>query len=349
MLSNILTFSNEKNYNKLIKKVIEYKSYLNLEEAEELFEYFLCNAESSNQLSSILAIMHYRGESMDEIMGLYNVIQRHLKKIDLNIDNAIDIGGTGGGKPTFNISTASALIVAAAGIRVCKHGNYKVSSKSGSFDFLTSLGLNVSLCNSFEFSKMLYNRFGITFLSTRVYHNQPPHLINVRREIGFSTIFNLIGPLLNPAKVPYQVVGIANPNYMQAAAKILLSEGRKGFTLVHGQEGIDEVSPSGLTNVLEFKNEKFRSYILSPNDFGLNPISPSFMKSGTPDENAYLFTELLNGNFSEHLQIILPTIALSLYTCNTVKNIKDGVVFAKEIIQKGKAKKLLSDLKDVMI
>lgn len=349
MLSNISIFNEEKKVNKLIKKIIENKNYLSIQETEELFEYFLDNSESGNQLSIVLAILHYRGESIEEIVGLYNVIKRHMKKINLNTSNTIDIGGTGGGKPTFNISTASALIVAAAGIKVCKHGNYKITSKSGSLDVLTSLGLNVNLCNSDKFAKMLYNKTGITFLSTRAYHNHPSHLIKIRESIGFSTIFNLIGPLLNPAKVTYQVVGLSNPNYMEAAAKILLSEGRKGFVLVYGQEGIDEVSPCGPTNVLEFRNNKFLSYTLNPSDFGLKPIDFSLIKSGTPYENACLINELLSGNAQEHLNIILPTVALSLYTCNAVKNIKEGVFFAQEIIQKGKAKKLLSDLRAVML
>ncbi|CVK19136.1 anthranilate phosphoribosyltransferase [Sporomusa sphaeroides] len=347
MLSDTLTCK-KLNPIRLVKKVIEDNGFLSVIEAEFLFEYLWEHPKSAYQFCAILAVLKNRGETKDELLGLSRVIRRKMKTISLNVTGAIDIGGTGGGKPTFNISTTVAFILAAAGCRVCKHGSNKISSSSGSIDLLNALGLNTQKLSSHSFAKMLYDQFGITFFVTKSYHCHPSFLADMRASLAVSTAFNIIGPLFNPACVPYQIVGVSDQRKMDTMAEILIEQGREAFLLVHGIENIDELSPCGKSKVLEYKDGVLRRYNVCPSDFGLEPIASLYLEGGSPEENASIFYSIIKNESPERMQAILPTSAAALYICGAAKTIQDGVNIAKETIVSGKVSTLFSKLQEVM-
>lgn len=343
MFSNISTSDASRHLDTFKKMVVDH-SVLTQDETADLFEYLISTPEASCLCSAALAVMQYRGESEGEILGLCQVMSRRMKRISLSVDNAIDIGGTGGGRSTFNISTAAALIVAAAGVPVCKHGNYRVSSQSGSFDVLSALQLKIEKYTSPEFAKQIFENYGITFLSTRAYHDHPEFLITVRNQLGIRTGFNIIGPLLNPACVQFQVVGVSVAAEMPFMAEILINQGRKGFILAHGLDGIDEISPCAPTKIIEYREGVLQSYTLTPEDFGFSPLNQELLYGGPPEVNAKIVSCILNNELPDRLRVVLPTAAASLYICNAVSSLPEGVQLAHETIKCGKAAKLLSQL-----
>lgn len=344
MCLNTLICDSAQACRQLFKKLVQGKEALTQTEAQQLFEYAVFTPEAGNICAATLAVMACRGESEQELFGLYNVMSKRVKKLDLAADGAIDIGGTGGGLPTLNISTAAALIVAAAGVPVCKHGNYKVSSRSGSFDVLSCLGVNVESCGSPEFAARLFNELGITFLSTRSYHSHPQSLIDIRKSLGIATALNVIGPLLNPARVSVQLVGTSQPEKMDAMAKILIAEGRKRFLIVHGTEGIDEISPCTDTLVLDYDNGQSRRYTLAPCDFGLPAISGELLTGAEPETNAHIIRRMLNNELPERLNVVLPTAAAALWLCGAAVSLPAAAQLARKTVESGSAAQLLSRL-----
>lgn len=344
MFLNTLISDHTSSCTSLFKKIVGAKGELTQEESEELFDYLISLPEASYQCAAALAVMQYRGESPEELLGLYKVMSGRVRRIPLTVDGAIDVGGTGGGRPTFNISTTAALIVAAAGVPVCKHGNYKVSSQSGSFDVLSSLGIQIEKCASPDFAKRLYENLGITFLSTRSYHNHPQSLIDIRRALKIPTGFNVIGPLLNPACVPFQVVGTSQPEKMDVMARILKDQGRKRFLIAYGMEGIDEISPCGKTQILEYKDGAIQFYTLTPNDFDIPAVDREMLNGGTPEVNAHIITGILKNELPERLNVVLPTAAAALWICNAAASLPEAAQLARRTVESGKAAKLLSQL-----
>ncbi|MEA5135767.1 MAG: anthranilate phosphoribosyltransferase [Candidatus Fimivivens sp.] len=344
MSLNTLISDRTSSCSKLFKKIVLSKAALTQEESEALFDYLISTPEASYQCAATLALMKHRGESAEELWGLYKVMSRRVKEIPLAVDGAIDIGGTGGGRPTLNISTAAALIVAAAGVPVCKHGNYRVSSQSGSFDVLSALGIKIERCSSPDFAKHLYEDLGITFLSTRSYHNHPQSLIDIRKSLGVPTGFNVIGPLLNPACVPFQLVGTSQPEKMDAMAKILIDQGRERFLIAYGMEGIDEISPCGDTQILDYKDGVMQSCTLNPSDFNLQAVDKELLNGGTPETNANIIAGIFNNELPEHLNVVLPTAATALWLCNAVASLPEAAQLARRTVESGKVAKLLSQL-----
>lgn len=342
------TICNEKYCLSLVKKVIDLKESLSVEESECLFNHLIENPKYSYQFCAVLAVMKSRGETSDEILGLYRVISKRMKKISLDVENTVDIGGTGGGASTFNISTTAAFILAACGVKVCKHGSGKVSSLSGSFDVLKALDINVEALSYPEIAKEIYETYGITFLITKNYHNHPEFLVNMRRRLAISTMFNIIGPLLNPACVPFQIIGVSNRRMMEPMKKILLDQDKKGFMLVHGMEGIDELSPCGPTSVIEYRNGCLKDYILHPSDFGIKPVESSYLKGGLPQKNAKILNSIFRNETPERIRVVLPTVASALYICGDVDSLSQGVEKAKDTLYSGKVKALLSNLQEAL-
>lgn len=332
----------------LVKKVIDSNTSLSAEEAEYLFDYLIKSPEYSYQFCAVLAVMKNRGETPEEILGLYRVISKRMKRIALDVANTVDVGGTGGGASTFNISTAAAFILAASGVKVCKHGNNKVSSLSGSFDVLNALGINVEALSSPEIAEKTYEAFGITFLTTRNYHNHPDFLMDMRKRLAISTMFNIIGPLLNPACVPFQIIGVSHQKMMEPMVQILLEQRKKGFMLVHGMEGIDELSPCGPTSVVEYRNGCLKEYILHPSDFGITPVDSSFLTGGLPQENAQILKSIFRNEVPEKVSVVLPTVAAALYICGAVDNLPQGIKKAKRTLYSGKANILLHNLQEAL-
>lgn len=344
MSLNTLISDRTSSCSKLFKKIVLSKEELTQEESEALFDYLVSSPEASYQCAASLAVMKYRGESTDELWGLYKVMSKRVRGIPLAVDGAIDIGGTGGGQPTLNISTAAALIVAAAGVPVCKHGNYRVSSQSGSFDVLSALGIKIERCSSPDFAKQLYENLGITFLSTRSYHNHPQSLIDIRKSLSVPTGFNVIGPLLNPACVPFQLVGTSQPEKMDAMAKILIDQGRERFLIAYGMEGIDEISPCGDTQILDYRDGVMRSYTLNPSDFNISAVDKALLNGGTPETNANIIAGMFNNELPERLNVVLPTAATALWLCNAVASLPEAAQLARRTVESGKVAKLLSQL-----
>lgn len=343
MYSNTLTCKKVDCQN-LLKKLVQEKESLTSGEITELFGQLLINPENTSLCAAALAVMQYRGESKEEIWGLYHLIKERMCDLNLPVNNAIDIGGTGGGKPTFNISTTAAFIVAATGVPVCKHGNYRVSSTSGSFDVLGKLQIGIERFADSSYASDSFKKYGLTFLSTRVYHNHPKALIQLRKELGIRTAFNYIGPLLNPAHVPFQIIGVSNETMMPVMAKILIDQGREGFVLAHGTDGIDEISPCAPTKILEYRNGALESYVLLPEDFGISRLDESAIYGGSPETNAEILKSILHGKDQIKIQAIIPTVAMALYVCKATPSIMDGAYLAQKTIYNGKAAQLLSEL-----
>jgi len=347
-MSLTTTICKPANHLDLVKRVIEGGERLSEIETEFLFDYFWHHPDASYQCCATLAVLKSRGETKEEVLGLSRVVAQKMKRLSLDVSRAIDVGGTGGGIPTFNISTTVAFVLAAAGCQVCKHGNFKVSSRSGSFDLLDALKIRTDLLALPAVATKLYQKLGVTFLATKSYHNHPTFLSEMRTSLGVGTALNVIGPLLNPACVPFQIVGVSNPKWFDTMAEVLIGQGRKAFMLVHGMEGMDELSPCGETMVLEYKGGLVRRYTLCPNDFGLDSLSVSHLEGGSPEDNARIFHDIIENRSKVRVQAILPMAAAAFFICGAVNNIHEGVKLARETVSSGAVVTLLSKLRGAL-
>ncbi len=342
MCSNTLMFN--KDYNQLFKRFVVAPDMLTYQEYIPFFENLISNPQSAYQCAAALGIMSSRGESSQELRAFYQVMAKKVNKVDLSVEGSIDIGGTGGGNSTFNISTTASLIVAASGVPVCKHGNYRISSKSGSLDVLTCLGIDIDAFASPAYVKRVYNEVGITFLATKAYHCHSQILVDIRKSLAVPSICNLIGPLLNPANIDYQLMGVSKIDKIDTLAEILMGQGRKSFALVHGMEGIDEISPCTNTMAQIYKDGHLQSYSLTPEDFGLAPLNIDLLVGGDPNFNAKITSAILKNELPERLNVVLPTAAMALWLANAANSLPEATLLAKQTVESGKAYNLLAKI-----
>ena len=263
-----------------------------------------------------------------------------------NGTDAIDIVGTGGDMAnTFNISTTTSFVVAGAGVKVAKHGNRSVSSKSGSADVLEQLGVNISLTP--EQAAACLDQCGICFLFAQKFHGSMKFAAPSRREVGVRTVFNILGPLANPALTNYIVLGVYDEALMEPMAKVLMNLGIKGAMIVHGNDGLDEVTISDRTTVCEIQENKLIKYEITPEDYQIPIVGLNEVIGGTSEENAKITLAVLNGKQGPQRDIVVMNAACTLYTAGKASSLAEGVRLAQESIDSGKALEKLEELKQV--
>lgn len=304
-------------------------------EAVQAFEALFEGQGTPAQMGGFLMALRVRGETVDEYAAAASVMRAKCNAVTAP-DGAMDIVGTGGdGKGTLNISTATAFVVAGAGVVVAKHGNRNLSSKSGAADALTEMGLNVMVGP--DVVEKCLNQAGIGFMMAPMHHPAIRHVMPVRAELGTRTIFNILGPLTNPAGVKRQLTGAFSPALIRPMAETLLSLGTISAWLVHGGDGTDELSISEPSQVAAVENGQVREFTIHPEDAGL-PVHPfAAIMGGTPSENAVAFRALLAGEQSAYRDAVLLNAAAALIVAGKVSDLKSGVEMARQSIDSGAA------------
>jgi anthranilate phosphoribosyltransferase len=325
-----------------IHKLVE-GSDLTESEMAGAMEQIMANQASAGQMGAFLAAYRLKGETVDEIVGAARVLRRRATRVPAAGGNLIDTCGTGGdGRQTFNISTATALVLAGAGLRVAKHGNRAVSSRCGSADVLRALGVEVDL--PAEAVTACIEEVGIGFLYAPTMHAAMHHVAPVRRDLGFRTIFNVLGPLTNPAEVDCQIVGVCRPELTSLVAQALARLGTARAMVVHGSEGMDEVSISGPTRVAELGEGVVNEFELLPEDAGLPRAPAASLAGGDAETNAELITRMLAGARGPTRDVVLLNAAVGLYLARAAGNLRDGVVLAAAAVDSGQARERLAQL-----
>jgi anthranilate phosphoribosyltransferase len=317
-------------------------SSLSIEQSAQVMEEIMSGTATPAQIGAFATALKIKGETADEIIGLAKTMRA--KAIRVNIDEpVVDTCGTGGdGAGTFNISTAVAFVAAATGLKVAKHGNRAASSQCGSADVLEALGVKIDL-NAEQVQRCL-REVGIAFMFAPAFHPALKHAAGPRREIGIRTIFNILGPLTNPAGASAQVIGVPDKSLLERLALVLEHLGCRHALIVHGEDGLDEITISGKTFVCELKDDYISSYIVSPEDFGLPEASLDSLKGGNAKENAELLRSVLSGVPGPQQDVVLMNTAAVLMAGDKIRTFQQGASMAKEAIDSGRALQKLEQL-----
>ena len=314
-------------------------------EAEKAFEDMLSGEVTPSQIGAFLMALRVRGETVEEVTGAVTAMRRKMLTVAAPAD-AIDIVGTGGdGAGTYNVSTLASLITAACGVPVAKHGNRAASSKSGASDVLGALGVAIGITPAQV--EACINGAGIGFMMAQTHHAAMRHVGPARVELGTRTIFNILGPLSNPANVKYQVIGTFSQALLEPMANVLKNLGSKRVWLVHGSDGLDELTTTGSTYVTALENGAIRSFEVTPADAGLPVAKASDLKGGDPAHNAAALISVLDGVRSPYRDIAVFNTAAALVVAGKAENLKQAAVLAGEAIDSGRAKAVLAKLVDV--
>lgn len=317
------------------------KENLSYEEAKAVMNEIMSGEASDVQKSAYLTALTMKGETIDEITGSAEEMRNHAVQLSHEGD-VLEIVGTGGDKSdSFNISTTASLVIASAGVPVAKHGNRAASSKSGAADVLESLGVNITI--SPRKSAELLQNIGICFLFAQSYHTAMKYVGPIRKELGIRTIFNILGPLANPASANLQVMGVYDESLVEPLAKVLSNLGVKRALVVYGQDRLDEISASAETSVCEVKDGTFKSYTINPEQFGLTRCKKEELTGGTPDENAAITKAVLAGEQGARRTAVVLNAGAGLYVAGKADSIEAGVRLAEELIDSGKAEKKLEE------
>ena len=324
----------------LLAKLVDGR-ILTADEAHAFFAACLRGEPTPAQVAAAVTALRIRGETVEEIAAFATAMREAARTLDHPYD-AIDTCGTGGdGQHTFNISTAAALVLAGAGLKVAKHGNRAMSSKSGSSDVLSVLGVNLQASPAQQGRSL--DQAGIAFLFAPAYHGAMRHVGPVRAEIGFRTVFNLLGPLSNPAGAKRQVMGVYDPRLLEPLAEVLGRLGAARAWTVHGQ-GLDELTTTGETEVAEWKDGSVRRFTVTPEDAGLPRADLAALRGGDAEENAVALRALLDGATGAYRDIVLLNAAAALIVADRAVDLAEGAALAARVIDDGRAAKALADL-----
>lgn len=327
-----------------IKKVVTGQ-HLAENEAGEVLEEIMDGAATPAQIASFLTALHLKGETVEEITGFARVMRRRATPVRSSFQMLVDTCGTGGdGASTFNISTTAAFLLAGAGLPVAKHGNRSVSSRCGSADVLEALGVRVDLEPGA--TEECLSQVGIAFLFAPLLHKAMGNAAGPRREIGIRTIFNILGPLTNPAGAQAQVLGVYNPSLTEIVARVLARLGSTRAFVVHGAGGLDEVSLAGPTVLCEVKNGSVRKGVLEPEKFGFAYAPVSALAGGSAEENALIIRSVLSGGKGPRRDAVVLNAALGLVAGERSGEIKSAIGVAEESIDSGAALGKLEELVD---
>ncbi|MBD0380582.1 anthranilate phosphoribosyltransferase [Paenibacillus sedimenti] len=317
--------------------------HLSREEARGVMSEIMEGAATPAQIGSLLTALRIKGETLEEITGFAETMRSKAVQVSVQQANLLDTCGTGGdGAETFNISTTAAIVAAAGGIRVAKHGNRAMSSKSGSADVLEALGVNITL--SGEQAALCLDKVGICFMFAQAYHQSMKHVAAPRRELGIRTVFNLLGPLTNPAGADRQVLGVFDSSKTELIAQALQALGLKRALVVASEDGLDEFSISAPTKVTELKIDTISTYMITPDDLGLRAHSIKDVAGGDAQLNAELIRHIFAGEKGPHRDIVLANAAACFYVTGHVGTLQQGVKLAADVIDSGRAEQKLNDL-----
>ncbi|GHV66747.1 anthranilate phosphoribosyltransferase [Spirochaetia bacterium] len=312
---------------------------LSYEMAETVMHEIMGGEASEIQMAAFLTAMAVKGETIEEITAAAAGMRKHCIRLLHDMD-VLEIVGTGGDRSnSFNISTTSAMVISAAGVPVAKHGNRAASSKSGSADVLESLGVDITIPP--EQSLKLLQNIGLCFLFAQNYHISMKYVAPVRKELGIRTIFNILGPLVNPAGANMELLGVYDEELVEPMAQVLSNLGVKNALVVYGQDGLDEISMSAPTTVREVRNGSFKSYIITPEQFGLTRCKKEDLLGGTPAENAGITRAILAGEKGPKRDAVVLNSAAALYIARPSLSMEDAIHIASETIDSGKAQKQL--------
>ena len=315
---------------------------LTQEEAAHAFDKMMSGEATPSQMGAFLMALRVRGETVDEIAGAVSVMRAKMTTVDAPAD-AIDVVGTGGDAAgSYNISTCAAFLVAGAGIPVAKHGNRALSSKSGAADVLAALGVNIELRPD-GIAKCI-KEAGIGFMFAPSHHPAMKHVGPTRVELGTRTIFNLLGPLSNPAGVKRQMLGVFARHWVEPLAKVLAALGTEKAWVVHGSDGLDEITTTAPTHVAELANGKIRTFDISPADAGLKQSTPDDLKGGEASHNAEALRAVLDGKAGPFRDVAIFNAAATLIVAGKADNLKDAAALAAKSIDSGAAKARLEKL-----
>ncbi len=311
------------------------KQDLSLDQTKTVMEEIMEGRATNAQIGSFLTAMRMKGETIEEITACATVMRDKCTKIQPDKD-VLDIVGTGGDEAnTFNISTVSSFVVSAGGVPVAKHGNRSVSSKCGSADLLEALGINIAL--TAEQSACILDRIGICFMFAPTYHASMKYAAPVRKELSVRTIFNILGPLANPAGANMQLLGVYDENLVEPLARVLANLGVKRAMVVHGHDGLDEVTLCDTTTICEVNGGKLNSFFLSPEQLGLERCRSTDLAGGDPAENAGIALDILNGAKGPKRDVVVLNSALCLYMSHNQITLRECVKMAEELIDSGRA------------
>lgn len=328
-----------------IVKIVD-KQDLTYEEAYTVMNEIMSGETSPTQNAAFLAApstKSTKAETIDEIAGCAAAMREHALKVEHKLD-VLEIVGTGGdGAHSFNISTTSAMVIAAGGVNVAKHGNRAASSKSGAADCLEALGININL--EPEKCTELLNQIGICFLFAQKYHTSMKYVGAIRKELGIRTVFNILGPLTNPASPSRMLLGVYSEALVEPLARVLNSLGVKRALVVYGTDKMDEISASSPTFVCELNSGEYKNYTIKPEDFGLTSCKKEELVGGTPEENAQITLAILKGEKGPKRNAVLLNAGAALYIGGKADSIADGIKLAAELIDSGKALAKLEEFK----
>lgn len=328
-----------------IIKIVD-KQDLTYDEAYAVINEIMSGETSPTQNSAFLAALSTKStksETIDEIAGCAAAMRSHAMKVTHDMD-VMEIVGTGGdGANSFNISTTSALVAAAGGIKIAKHGNRAASSKCGTADCLEALGVNIDL--SPEKCVELLEKAGICFFFAQKYHTSMKYVGSIRKELGIRTVFNILGPLTNPASPNRQLLGVYDKSLVEPLARVLTSLGVQHGMVVYGLDKMDEISASSSTLICEFHQGEYRTYTITPEDFGIETCKKEDLVGGTPEENAAITISILKGEKGPKRDAVLLNAGAALYIGGKADSFANGIKLAGEIIDSGKALEALEAFK----
>jgi anthranilate phosphoribosyltransferase len=334
----------------ILNRLIEKKD-LSFGEARELFNVIMEGKFTEVQIAGILVALRAKGETVDEIAGAASVMREKSLKVPLPKEireKIVDTCGTGGDlKGTFNISTTVAFVVASCGVPVAKHGNRSVSSKCGSADILEALGVKIDLTPEQVAECIKETNFGFMFAPR--FHPAMASVVKPRKELRIRTIFNLLGPMTNPAGAKRQLMGVFSEDLTEKLAEVLLKLGTERAFVVHGKDGMDEITLCDSTKVTELSREKIKSYEISPEDYGLKRVSPSELLAGeTLEENKEIVLRILRGEEkSAKRDVVLLNSAFALLVADRVNSVEEGIELARKSLEEGKPYEVLKRVIEV--
>jgi anthranilate phosphoribosyltransferase len=329
---------------RVLEKLVQKKD-LSIDESRGLMISIMSGELRDTQIAAIITALRMKGETVDEITGFASAMREKAISVHPRRKDLVDTCGTGGDlRHTFNVSTATALVAASMGISVAKHGNRAVSSKCGSADVLEALGVNIQLPP--ESTAELIDRVGIGFLFAPRHHPAMKHAALARKELAIRTIFNLLGPLTNPAGVKRQLIGVFDKDLTEVLCGVLRALGSEKAFVVHGMDGTDEVSITGETAVSVLEKGEIKSFLFTPEEAGLDRAGIGDISGGSAEQNAVHITDILNGRCGPRRDAVLLNAGFVAGLAGVACDVRDGVRLAKESIESGKARELLDQLRE---
>lgn len=329
---------------KEILLVLSRGENLSEQKAQDAMHQMMSGTASPAQIAAYLTLLQAKGETIEELAGSVRAMRDHAIQLTLPYDDVIDTCGTGGDHSgTFNISTAASFVLAAGSVRVAKHGNRAASSLTGSADVLAELGVAIDLTP--VQAKRCLDETGFCFLFAQSYHPAMRYVASIRKELGFRTMFNFLGPLTNPARPAYQVLGTPSVDVAQKMARVLATLSCQRALVVHAKDGLDELSIAGMTYVFEVKEGTVYPYHVTPDDFGLQTHPLQSIAGGVPSENAAIIRSIFQGEKGARRDVVVMNAAAGFYAAKRVPSYQEGARLAEKLIDEGKAAQKLYEVR----